>query len=112
MTRRLFATAMFAAAIVAMAPVTYGPLAESKNNGRSERDHDEALHAREDGSVLTLTQVLAIVGPKIDGEIIETEFEYEGGIPVYEFKYVNRKGQVREFYADARTGAILKDEPD
>ena len=56
--------------------------------------------------------MLTLIGPKISGEIIETEFDYEDGQPVYEFKYVDRNGRVRELYVDARSGDILKDKPD
>lgn len=87
--------------------------ADPKKKVRREwRDHDKALTAREGGTVLPLASVLAVVRAKIDGEIIEMEFEYEDDIPVYEFKYVNGRGQVREIYADARTGAILEDKQD
>lgn len=56
--------------------------------------------------------MLGLIGPKINGEIIETEFEYDQGRPVYEFKYVDKKGRVQELYVDARTGILLKDKPD
>ncbi|MHA1567165.1 MAG: PepSY domain-containing protein [Alphaproteobacteria bacterium] len=31
---------------------------------------------------------------------------------MYEFKYVDRNGRVREIIVDARTGVVLGDEPD
>ena len=63
---------------------------------------------REDGHAVTTVDN----GMKALDAIIETEFEYEDGVPVYEFKYIDRSGRVRELYVDARTGAILKDEAD
>lgn len=111
MTRRAFVTAL-AATILTAGPVALVARADRKRKGRREKDHDDAWSARKGGSILPLPEVLAIVGPQIDGEIIETEFEIEDGRPVYEFKYVNRKGRVRELYVDARTGIFLKDKPD
>lgn len=112
LTRRQLVTATLAAALFAAAPVRDWAFADKKRKGRGDDDHDEAFRARQGGAVLPLAEVLAMVRPKIDGEIIETEFEYQRGIPVYEFKYVNSQGQVRELYADARNGAVLKDKPD
>lgn len=81
--------------------------ADKKNS-----EQDNAWEARQDGSILSLADVLAIVAPQIRGEIIEIEFDYEDGTSVYEFKYVNPSGRVREVYVDARTGTILSDKPD
>ena len=86
--------------------------ADKKRKGRRKGNHDDAWVARESGSILPLPEVLALVDPQIDGEIIKTEFEYEHGRPVYEFKYVDANGRVRELYADARTGVIIEDKPD
>lgn len=110
-TRRLLVGATLSTALLTAMPVFNWALADKKRKGRDD-DHDQAFRARQGGVVLPLAEVLAMVRSKIDGEIIETEFEYEHGIPVYEFKYVNRQGQVRELYADARNGAVLKDKPD
>ncbi|GBE42404.1 peptidase propeptide and YPEB domain protein [bacterium BMS3Bbin10] len=112
MTRRYFIAALLASAALAAGAVTNAVRASKKKKGRSGRDHDDAWSAREGGSILPLTEVLALIGPQIDGNIIETEFEYEHGRPLYEFKYVDKKGRVRELYVDARTGVILKDKPD
>jgi len=110
MTRRGIVIAL-AATILAAGPVARVARADKKK-GRSGHDHDDAWRAREGGSILALPEVLGIVDPQIDGEIIETEFENEDGRPVYEFKYVDRKGSVRKLYVDARTGVILEDKPD
>lgn len=105
-------TAMIVGVLVAMMPASDQAFGDEKVRERGEEDHDEAFRARRGGSILSLARVMAMVRAKIDGQIIETDFEYEHGVPVYEFKYVNRRGQVRELYADARDGTILKDEPD
>ncbi len=112
MTRRTFVIAVIAAALLAVGLAMDLALADKKKRSAREGDHDDALTALKKGDVRPLPEILAIVRPKIDGEIIETEFEYEHGLPVYEFKYVDRRGRVRELYVDARKGTILKDEPD
>lgn len=112
MTRRYLITALLASAALAAGVVTDMARADKKKKARSDRDHDDVWSAREGGSILPLPEVLAAVGPRINGKIIETEFEYEDGRPVYEFKYVDQNGRLRELYVDARTGVILKDKPD
>jgi len=112
MTRRSFVIALLASAALAVGLAAGVARADKKRRRRGRRDHDDARRAREGGVILALPEVLGIVGPQIDGEIIETDFEYEHGRPIYAFKYVDRKGRVRELYVDARTAAILKDEPD
>ena len=108
MTRRSLIVAMLATVALA----TEAARADKKKKRRDDEDHDDALSARQDGSILPLSEVLATVDAQIDGEIIETEFDYEDGLPVYEFKYVDRRGRVRELYVGARTGVILEDKPD
>ena len=116
MTRRSFIAAFLATAAVFAGPFTQEARADKKRRRRGRErerpDHDSAWSARVDGSILALPEVLARVSPQIDGEIIEIEFDTEHGGPVYEFKYVDRGGRVRELYADARTGVILKDKPE
>jgi uncharacterized membrane protein YkoI len=78
----------------------------------SEHDHERARRALECGEVMPLADVLAAVRPYISGKVIETEFEREDGIWIYEMKYINRQGLLVEVYVDARTGLILKTEGD
>ena len=111
MTRRSFIAAMMATAAVSAGLFTQAR-AGKKGKRRGKRDHDDAWSALADGSILPLPEVLGIIKPQIDGEIIEIELDSEHGNPVYEFKYVDQGGRVRELYADARTGAILEDKPE
>ena len=112
MTRRSFVAALLASAALAAGLVTDVARADKKRKGRGERDHDDAWSALQGGLILPLPKVLETIDPQIDGKIIETEFEYENGRPVYEFKYVDRNGRVRELYVDARTAVIVKGNPD
>lgn len=110
-TRRTLICSLLAAALGAGVPAGVAPAGKRKGR-RSKDDHDNVWSASRSGAILPLPRVLEMVAPNIDGEIIETEFDYEDGRPVYEFKYVDKRGRVRELYVDARTGAIVKDEPD
>ena len=119
MTRRSFIAALLATTAISVGLNMQEARADKKRRRRGRRDHDRdrpdhdsAWSARADGSILALPEVLARVSQQIDGEIIEIELDTEHGGPVYEFKYVDRSGRVRELYADARTGAILKDKPE
>ena len=78
--------------------------------GRS--GHEDVYKQRNSRNILPFKKILERVRSHIDGEIIETEFEYEDGIPVYEFKFIDRSGRVMEMYVDARNGKVLKKEED
>lgn len=82
-----------------------------KSYKRSEK-HEDVFRFRKMKDILPFSEILKVVRPQIQGEIIETDFEYEDGIPVYEFKYIDPSGQVIELYVDAKTGKILKKEYD
>ena len=73
-----------------------------------ESRHDDVYRHRSSRDILPFKDILRRVRPHIDGEIIETEFEFEDGMPVYEFKYIDGSGRVMELYVDARDGRILK----
>lgn len=78
----------------------------------ADEDHEEAREALERGEVMPLADVLAEVRPRIDGEIVATEFEREDAGWVYEIKYIDRGGRMVELYVDARTARILEAESD
>lgn len=112
MTRRSLVLTLSAAMALALGLITDTALADKEKYEHSERDHDDVWSAREEGMILPLSEVLEIVRLQIGGEIIETEFDYKQGRPVYEFKYVDGNGLVRELYVNAHTGTILKDKLD
>ncbi len=74
--------------------------------------HQKAYQHRKSHNILPFQEILKKVRPVIHGEIIETEFEIEDGIPIYEFKYIDKNGFVLEMEVDARTGVIIKVERD
>ncbi len=112
MTRSLIrkSTAPIVAALVAImlgqAPANAG---ESQDK---ERGQERARRAFEQGEVLPLVEILKIVRSRIDGEIVEAEFEREDGIWVYEIKYITKPGRMREIYVNAQSGQVIKFEDD
>lgn len=75
-------------------------------------DRDQILQQREAEKTLSLEEIMEKVKPRIKGELIETEFDFEDGIPVYEFKYITKSGVVMELYVDARNGKVIKEKID
>lgn len=70
-------------------------------------DHDRARRAVSEGKALPLTDILAMLRPSLDGEVIEVELEQKGGRLLYELKVLSPAGRVREIYVDAATAAIV-----
>lgn len=112
MTRRRFVATIGASISIAMTIGLAGAWADKGRGRGRDGDHDDAWEHSQSGDTLSLSEVLQIVRPQIDGQIIEIEYEFEDGRPMYEFKYINPAGRVREMYVDARTGAIIRDELD
>ena len=79
---------------------------------RADDDSDRAYRALQRGEVRPLTEILATIGPALDGEIVGVEFDREDGRWVYEFEVITPGGRLLEVYVDAATGALLKTEDD
>lgn len=77
----------------------------------ADEDHETARKALEGKEILPLGRVLAIVEQQIRGDVIEIELERDGPTWIYDIEIIDETGRVRELDLDARTGAILKDEP-
>ena len=108
--KKILLAVFVCAAIVAADTVFTGSTGPARSD---ETDKQEQVYKhRKSKDILPFRDVLQAVRPFIKGEIIETEFEIEHGLPVYEFKYIDRTGRVREMYVNARTGKIIKDELD
>lgn len=87
--------------VLALAPAP----ARADNDERERADLEQAVRK---GELLALSAILEIVTPKIDGRILEIEFEYEDGVPVYEIYVLAGDGRRLEYEIDARTAEILK----
>ncbi|MDG4554697.1 MAG: peptidase [Candidatus Competibacter sp.] len=91
----LIATLLLAAGLLAAGPLTAG------------RGHDEIRRLRGAGQILSLETLIAnhrIRHP--GGQLLEAELEFEHGHYVYDLKFLDDDGVVREFEYDARTGAL------
>ena len=106
--------------IALLSAVALGVLAGGISSSYATGDYSDKYQYRDDDvfqylqskEILPFEEVLKIARERIKGVIIETEFEIEDGIPVYEIKYIDRKGRVLEIYINAKTGKILKEEID
>jgi uncharacterized membrane protein YkoI len=72
----------------------------------ASHDHDKALQAVKSGEIRPLAEILSIVQDKLPGEVVRTKLEQKEKVWVYEFRVVDREGQVFEVYVDARSGEI------
>ncbi|KGF68067.1 hypothetical protein LL06_18665 [Hoeflea sp. BAL378] len=79
--------------------------ADRKDDHHDRARLDEAL-AR--GEVLHLSEILKKVGPRIEGRILEIEFEYSRRRPIYEIYVLTPDGRRMEYEIDARTADILR----
>jgi uncharacterized membrane protein YkoI len=92
------------------------PLAAHAGDDHDDDDDDKAragLNAAiERGEILALSDILARVKPRLEGRILEIEFERDDGRPIYEIYVLRKDGRRLEYEIDARTADILdlKDE--
>ena len=91
------AAVLAAAALTAMAV----PVARA-----DEHEQDEVHEAVERGDIRSLADILSAIRDKLPGEVVGIEVERKDGRWVYEFRVLDREGQLFEVYVDARTAAI------
>ncbi len=72
------------------------------------RDHERALAARARGEVLAMETLLAAAERAIGGRAIDVDFDFDDGVPVYEFELLLPDGRVIELEVDARDGRWRK----
>ena len=97
--------------------VLFGAVAAACAPARADDDDEHRQRATLDaavkrGEVLQLSEILARVRSKIKGKIVEIEFEYSKGSPIYEIYILNSEGRRLEYEIDARTARILGLEDD
>lgn len=73
-----------------------------------DSDHDRARRAVEQGRILPLKEILARAQGAYPGQVIEAEFEDEGGKATYEIKILTTDGKVTKLHYNAATGELLK----
>lgn len=74
------------------------------------RDHERARLAVERGEALPLADILQQVRPALGGEVVGVSFERKRDRWIYEFKVIRTSGGLVEFYVDAATAQIIKQE--
>jgi len=105
------AAAILAAALAAFTILPVLADDDDDHHGRS-RPHDDLHDALQRGDILPLPEILERIRPYTGDRILEIEFDYEDGIPVYEIYFIDSSGYRREIEVDASTGRILSDEKD
>ena len=86
------------------------PAAAADDDDHRQRDEIDAAVSK--GEILQLSEILERIKPKIDGKILEIEFEHSKRKPIYEIYVLDRSGRRLEYEIDARTGTILSFEDD
>lgn len=74
----------------------------------SDRDHERARQAVQDGQVLPLRTVLERLEREQPGQVLEVELEQDDGVWIYEVKLLRTGGQLVKLKLDARTAALLE----
>ena len=106
--------------VIALSLLAAGP-AWADGGGRRSRDDDDdddreeadrVLKDRSSGKVKPLSEIIRIVEAEVPGRIVETEFDENDGVPVYEFYVLQSGGRRREVKVDARDGRIIEIDED
>ncbi|MBR0554720.1 PepSY domain-containing protein [Ciceribacter sp. L1K23] len=84
-----------------------------------DHDHDEDDRQRDRlrekvarGEVKSLAELRRIVANRVEGKIVDTQFDLEDDRAVYEFRVLRSDGRLVEVEVDAATGSILEIEND
>lgn len=94
-------------------PLGLAALAAAALVATTARGDEGAAKARtgvEDGQLVTLESLLAILEARHEGRFVEAELEDEHGRLVYEIEWRTPEGRMLEFEFDARTGVLLERE--
>lgn len=75
-------------------------------------DHERAMRAMQAGEIRPLVDILATFTASQAGRVVEVELEQKHGHWIYEFKFLEQNGLLREIKVDARTGEILQSKHD
>ncbi len=110
--RRRFLLMVGICLALALAPA----LSRADDEGRDRDDEhgraDEVFRLRQEGKLKPLAEIMETVQEQFPGRILETEFEKNKGLIIYEFYVLQADGIVREIKVDARSGRILTAEVD
>lgn len=96
-----------------MATLLACSIAVADNGGNWEDDdysYDKARRAVAEGNALPIAQVMQHLRSHTSSDIVALEYEFEFGRWVYEFKVVDRLGQLRRVHIDAATGELVNEQ--
>lgn len=96
--RRLLACSL--PALLLLAPMAAG--------AASDKDHEHARRALEQGQVLPLRSVLERVEREHPGQVLKIEFEKEDGRYIYEIRLLQPDGRLAKLEVDAVDGSVIK----
>jgi uncharacterized membrane protein YkoI len=73
-------------------------------------DQNEARRLMLSGQIRPLSELILLHPERLSGHLLDVELEEEDGRLVYEIEVLDKDGVVREFYLDASSGAVIKEE--
>lgn len=73
-------------------------------------DQNEARRLMLSGQIRPLSELMLLHPERLNGHLLDVELEEEDGRLVYEIEVLGKDGVVREFYLDASSGAVIKEE--
>jgi len=73
-----------------------------------DSDQERVRRAFENGEILPITDILAIVAPRLPGEVLKVELDLRRYDMYYEVEVLTPTGRVSEIIIDARTGAVVE----
>jgi uncharacterized membrane protein YkoI len=88
------------------------PAFADKGGHGDDDDRSRVARAREQAEIMPIEKLVALLGEKIGGEIVEIEIEDDHGRLVYEVYYLDASGRRHEVKVDAASGAIIEREAD
>lgn len=91
--------------LAAITPAWAPAQADDDDDHRQRASLDVAIKR---GEILQLSEILEKVRGRIQGRIVEIEFEYSKQTPIYEIYVLNAEGRRLEYEIDARTAEILR----
>ncbi|HUW73249.1 MAG TPA: PepSY domain-containing protein [Methyloceanibacter sp.] len=94
---------------LAAAMLLVAPTGHAKGDDIS---HQDARRLVQEGRILPLAEILAHVGHKVPGDVLDVELELEDGAYVYELEILKPDGKVQEVEVDAPSGKIIEIEDD
>ena len=98
--------------LVAALSVASLPASADDHRYEDDDDHERARVALQEGAVLPLADILARLGRRVGGRVIEIELERDDDRWVYEITAMTPSGRVRELAVDAATARVLELEED